>query len=323
MSRRPALVVREPADSTYLAPRPKPPRWSERSRQMFDFMEIPVDFRDPVPYRPQFLEGYDPNVDSLLPSALADELHRTARWENGPHRFNGALGIMTAFMTDFCWSSSALEGCQLTRPQTAALFQLEPDRQAVMAEQESEVRLLVNHRRALEHFAFRPAPRRLDISLFLRLHGMLMHGLLAPDRCGAVRQVEVMVTGTAYRPSTDRALLQSMLDTIGSKAQAIRNPVEAAFFLWIHLPYLQAFADGNKRLGRLCANIPLLFGHCAPLSFGGIEPRDYTVAMLGVYERQDVSVAVDLFEWMYRRSMQKYPWMMAEPQADHLAGGHL
>jgi len=49
-----------------------------------------------------------------------------------------------------------------------------------------------------------------------------------------------------------------MLHQIAIKAAAIRNPVEAAFFLWIHVAYLQAFADGNKRTGRLSANMPLL-----------------------------------------------------------------
>lgn len=33
---------------------------------------------------------------------------------------------------------------------------------------------------------------------------------------------------------------------------------------------------------------------------------DYAMAMIGVYERQDVSLAVNLFEWTYRRSIEKY-----------------
>ena len=37
------------------------------------------------------------------------------------------------------------------------------------------------------------------------------------------------------------------------KARRIKNPVEAAFFLWVHLAYLQPFEDGNKRTSRLAA----------------------------------------------------------------------
>ncbi|WP_431263667.1 Fic family protein [Roseateles chitinivorans] len=307
---RPSLAVAEP-DSTYLAPRPKPPTWSDRSRQMFDFMDIPVEFRDKVPYRREFLDAYAPNVSSLLPASLADSLHRTARWENGPHHFDGALTLMTEFLTEFCWSSSKLEGCRFTLAETASLLKLEEPLQTAAAEKSEEARIVVNHKRALELMVFETHPHRVSFNLLLDLQGRLMDGLIAPPRCGQVRDIHVHVSGTGYQPGRIPALLREMLQQIAIKAAAIRNPVEAAFFLWIHVAYLQAFADGNKRTGRLSANMPLLAGHCAPLSFGGVEASDYVVAMLGVYERNDVSVAVDLFEWLYRRSMQKYPWMLS------------
>lgn len=46
--------------------------------------------------------------------------------------------------------------------------------------------------------------------------------------------------------------------------------------------------------------------NCAPLSFLDVDQHDYASAMLGVYERLDVSLAVDLFAWTYRRSIRKY-----------------
>jgi hypothetical protein len=97
-----------------------------------------------------------------------------------------------------------------------------------------------------------------------------------------------------------------MLTLIIERAQAIRNPIECAFFLWINLAYLQPFQDGNKRTSRLAANLPLLLTNCAPLSFLDVEPEAYSYAVLGVYERQDVTLAVELFEWTYRRSMTRY-----------------
>jgi hypothetical protein len=42
------------------------------------------------------------------------------------------------------------------------------------------------------------------------------------------------------------------------------------------------------------------------LSFLDVNPYDYAQAMLGVCEFLDVSCAVDLFAWTYRRSMKKY-----------------
>jgi len=77
-------------------------------------------------------------------------------------------------------------------------------------------------------------------------------------------------------------------------------------FLWVNIAYLQPFEDGNKRTSRLASNLPLLLSNCAPLSFLNVEASDYAMAMLGVYERQDVSLAAELFDWTYRRSIAKY-----------------
>ena len=74
----------------------------------------------------------------------------------------------------------------------------------------------------------------------------------------------------------------------------------------MNLAYLQPFEDGNKRTSRLSANIPLMLYNCAPLSFLDVEAQDYAYAMMGVYERGDVALAVDLFTWSYRRSIRKY-----------------
>lgn len=73
----------------------------------------------------------------------------------------------------------------------------------------------------------------------------------------------------------------------------------------MNIAYLQPFEDGNKRTSRPCANLPLLLQNCVPLSFLDVQQADYAQAMLAFYEQQDVSLAVELFEWTYRRSVHK------------------
>ena len=46
--------------------------------------------------------------------------------------------------------------------------------------------------------------------------------------------------------------------------------------------------------------------NCAPLSLLDVEPTDYAMAMLGVYELLDLTLATELFAWTYRRSVPKY-----------------
>lgn len=46
--------------------------------------------------------------------------------------------------------------------------------------------------------------------------------------------------------------------------------------------------------------------NCAPRSFLDVEPQDYALAVSGIYERLDVTLAAELFAWTYRRSSAKY-----------------
>lgn len=54
-----------------------------------------------------------------------------------------------------------------------------------------------------------------------------------------------------------------------------------------------------------------MLSNCAPLSFLDIERADYATAMLGVYEQRNVAAAAELFEFIYRRSIQKYSVLRA------------
>ena len=74
----------------------------------------------------------------------------------------------------------------------------------------------------------------------------------------------------------------------------------------VQLPYLQPFDDVNKRVSRLCANIPLIKANLAPLSFENM-PRDaYTEAMLGVYEMNRIELLRDVFLLAYKQSAARY-----------------
>jgi hypothetical protein len=74
----------------------------------------------------------------------------------------------------------------------------------------------------------------------------------------------------------------------------------------VHLPYLQAFEDVNKRVSRLAANIPLLQHNLCPLSFVDVPTQAYIEGLLGVYELQRTELLRDVFIWAYERSCQRY-----------------
>ena len=101
-------------------------------------------------------------------------------------------------------------------------------------------------------------------------------------------------------------LIEECFGSLLSKAAKIENPFEQAFFVMVHIPYLQPFDDVNKRVSRLAANIPLIRNNLAPLSFTDVPQRTYTEAILGVYELNDVALLKDVFFWAYERSAAQY-----------------
>ncbi|WP_235579845.1 Fic family protein [Ramlibacter sp. Leaf400] len=262
---------------------------------------VPLTARDPVTYRRAFVDDYRPNESFLLPRDLADELADIGRLPEQMPAGTYARKVLEQLLIDLSWSSSHLEGNRYTLLDTEQLFKSgEPatDADAVM---------LLNHKAAIEFLVDAAPTQGLSSGLLRNLHAVLMQDLLMDaNALGAIREKVVNISGTAYVPTQSPQLLEEMFVRIIETARHIRNPVEAAFFLWVNLAYLQPFEDGNKRVSRLAANVPLMLHNHAPLSFLGVEREDYALAMMGVYEFRDVSMAVDLFSWTYRRSQARY-----------------
>ena len=264
----------------------------------------PLGSRTPVSYERKFVDDYQPNVSSLLPQSLAETLHAEGRMSGQQPAGTYARKVLEQLLIDLSWASSRLEGNRYTLLDTRELFRTglgdgetaDPDKI-----------MLLNHKEAIEFMVEAVPTYGLTVPVVRNLNAVLMKNLLADDQApGAIRNKVVNITDTVYVPTQVPQLLGEMLEQIVEKARLIKNPVEAAFFLWVNLTYLQPFEDGNKRTSRLAANIPLMLYNCAPLAFLDASPADYAQAVLGVYELRDVTIAVEFFAWAYRRSVSKY-----------------
>lgn len=278
------------------------PSWSVPSQDLFVALDAPLGARKPVSYQRSFVDDYRPNQTFLLPESLANDLLREGRMEGQQPAGTYARNVIAPLLIDLSYSSSRLEGNRYSRLDTELLFQTgntnPQDRDAIM---------LLNHKRAIEFLIDEVPMYGLTEIVVRNIHTLLMQGLLHDENAlGAIRQKIVSISNTVYVPAQMPLLLEEMLGVTVAKARDIKNPVEAAFFLWLNLAYLQPFEDGNKRTSRLSANIPLLMYNCAPLSFLDVTDDDYSRAKIGFCERLDASVAADLFAWTYRRSIEKY-----------------
>jgi len=146
-----------------------------------------------------------------------------------------------------------------------------------------------------------------DIHTFQNLHALLSESLLAdPGASGKLRERIVEISGTVFRPLAIPQQIDEFFRIVLDKAAAIGDPFEQAFFLMVHIPYLQPFEDVNKRVSRLGANIPLLKHNLCPLSFIEVPERAYVEGTLAVYELNKVELLADVFAWAYERSCQQY-----------------
>lgn len=294
-----------PLTSTQELPVAPGPVWSPAAVELGRKLDLPLGARSPVTYRREFVEAYVPNETWLMPQSLARDLYRDGRLREQQPAGTYARKVLEQLLIDLSWSSSRLEGNRYTLLATEDLFK------RGTAGSDTDAVMLLNHKAAIEFLVDAVPMQGLSTALIRNLHAVLMQDLLADtDALGVIRKKLVNISDTVYVPTQVPGLLEEMLERILAKARLVKNPVEAAFFLWVNLAYLQPFEDGNKRTSRLAANIPLMLYNCAPLSFLDVSPHDYAQAMLGVYEFLDVSRAADLFAWTYRRSMNKYVVVM-------------
>ena len=130
--------------------------------------------------------------------------------------------------------------------------------------------------------------------------------MIDPHACGRIRERLVEIGGSVYLPIAMPQRLDEYFSAILDMESEIDDPFEQAFFIMVHLPYLQPFEDVNKRTSRVAANIPLIRHNLCPLSFIDVPVRAYTDAILGVYELRRIELLRDVFVWAYERSCQHY-----------------
>ena len=278
---------------------------SPAGEQIKTYVRQPVQGRRPVGYNIKFLEAYRPNFTSYLPEKLRIQLHTLGR--SGADLAPAgtfARHILDRLLIDLSWASSRLEGNTYSRLDTERLIHFG---EAAEGKDALETQMILNHKTAIEYLVNDAQRVAVNAETIVAVHALLSDGLLAdPMACGRLRNRAVEIGGSVYLPIALPQRIEELFGIVLGMAVEIEDPFEQAFFLMVHLPYLQPFEDVNKRVSRLAANIPLIKGNFSPLSFIDVPERAYVDAMLGVYELNRVELLRDVFVWAYERSCQQY-----------------
>jgi hypothetical protein len=278
---------------------------SHEAEQIKAHVRQPRALRTPVAYQQSFLEQYHPNHTAYLPQALRGQLHALGRSPAGDTPAGTfARDIFNRLLIDLSWASSQLEGNTYSRLDTERLIAFG---QAAEGKGALETQMILNHKHAIEYLVLDPTHAQVTPDTLIALHAFLSDGLMAdPSAVGRLRRRAVEISGSVYLPVALPQRVEELFHVVVQMAADIADPFEQAFFLMVHVPYLQPFEDVNKRVSRLAANIPFIRHNLCPLSFIDVPQQAYVDAMIGVYELNRVDLLRDVFVWAYERSCQQY-----------------
>lgn len=278
---------------------------SPQGEEVKALVQRPITERNPVPYNRAFLESYEPNQSAYLSGSVRSHLHAIGR---SPHAERPAgtyaRDILNRLLIDLSWASSRLEGNTYSRLETQNLIEFG---HAAEGKDQREAQMILNHKAAIEMLVGYPEEIGFNLHTFLNLHALLSENLLPdPHGSGCLRTRIVEIGGTVFHPLAVPQQIEEYFRLILRKTDAVHDPFEQAFFLMVHVPYLQPFDDVNKRVSRVGANIPLMKHNLSPLSFVDVPEKPYIDGTLAVYEFNRVELLRDVFIWAYERSCRRY-----------------
>jgi Fic family protein/DNA-binding XRE family transcriptional regulator len=168
--------------------------------------------------------------------------------------------IRDRFILKLTYHSNGIEGSTLTEPDTAAILF---DNVALPDKSLTEQLEAKNHQTALNHlFDHIARKEKTDENLALKLHGILMNGVL-PD-AGAYRNHAVRIMGVNLPTANHMSIHKLMPEVMARAALKTGDIIALSSSVHAKLEQIHPFSDGNGRVGRLLMNAMLLAANFAP-----------------------------------------------------------
>jgi Fic family protein len=279
--------------------------FSNESLEKLKHLDTPSFARKKTSYNSDLVKSYIPNETQYISNKMRDSMIKVGvRFDKELAAGTYAKEIVQRLLIDLSYNSSRLEGNTYSLLDTKKLLEEGVTADGILNE---EAIMILNHKEAILFLVENALEIEVTPFVIRNLHQLLSQDLIGnPNACGKVRQIEVRISRTAYTPLNNPQQLEEYLILILRKARQIIEPFEQSFFLLMHLSYLQAFEDVNKRTARLTCNIPFIKMNLCPLSFVDVAKEDYINSLLYFYEMGDTQPAADVFYLAYLCSCEKY-----------------
>lgn len=205
------------------------------------------------------------------------------------------------FIIELSWKSSKIEGNTYSLLDTETLI-----KQSIEAKghPKEEAIMILNHKRAFETIlAQRQKFRIITLSFITQLHNTLVKGLSITT---GIRNEAVGITGTTYRPLDNNWQIKEALEKTITTINLSPHPLEKALIAITFISYIQPFADGNKRTGRMLANAILLAADYYPLSYRSVDETTYKQTLILFYEQHSIVHLKKIVLDQYRFALETY-----------------
>jgi len=208
--------------------------------------------------------------------------------------------VLQTMIIDLSFGSSYLEGNTYSLLDTVKLIEQGIEKEGG---RHGEARMVLNHKDAIKIVT-----ENENVNMFTlhQIHSALMFGLLQPQECGIVRGERVGIRNARYMPPKDRETIVAALEKVMLTLKAIEHPIEQSMYLLTAIPYIQPYIDGNKRMGRLTMNMPLIHNGFPPMSFKTMDKDRYIQAIIAFYEVGNKSAIKSVFKKAYAGSGIEY-----------------
>jgi hypothetical protein len=289
-------------------------------KMLLRYLASDVRKRRRVGYNTEFLDGYEPNVTHYLTKEELRRLHARCAPGAAPLQAIGD-NELGRFLCDLSYASSNLEGNGYNYADTLQLMQLEIEKQSGT---ERDKVMIQNHYAAAKYLVrcvkdLEPGMSVISPITLREIHSLLAHELIRDsNQIGALRTRHVEIYESSYIPLDNPDWIANQFARMTEKVAQINDPYEAAFFLLVHLPYMQPFADCNKRVARVACNLPLLAAGITPISWLDVthRKREYMDATVAIYEQNETILLKEMFIDCFMHSSDRFRLMQEQKHPD-------
>lgn len=187
------------------------------------------------------------------------------------------------FVIELSWKSSKIEGNTYTLLETESLIK---ESQEAKKRSRKEAIMILNHKNTFEQILKnRLKFKKLKLSEINQLHNLMIKGLnISPG----IRKQAVGITGTVYQPPDNEFQIKETMEKLVNLINHTKSVLDKALMANSMISYIQPYADGNKRTGRMLTNALLLAYDRYPLSYRSINEEEFKKALILFYEQKSI-----------------------------------